>query len=85
MLMRRPTTSELRATFDKVLTGVRDGSLKGCPSDTGLDDQTVTALDRMAQGKATAVQARVEFARMLDGTHARQARQRIERNSYGQS
>jgi hypothetical protein len=78
MLLKPPTSDQLRATFDAVLAGIRRGRLAGCPSDTGLDDQTVTALDGVAQHTTTAEQARAELEKMLDGTHARQTRQRIE-------
>lgn len=79
MLLKPPTPDQLRATFDRLLAAIGDGTITSCPSDTGLDEQTIAALDAVAAGRVSRDAARSELARMLDGTHARQARQRIEK------
>lgn len=76
MLTRPPTPAELVATFNQVLDDVVSGTLHACPSDTGLDPETVAVLDALAVHPKTArdiVACRTEFARQLDGTHIREA------------
>jgi len=70
--------NELRATFNRILDAIVAGQLNGCPSNSGLDQQTVVMLNTLAglpvPKRARDVHAvRVEFGRMLDGTHAREA------------
>jgi hypothetical protein len=70
--------SDLRKTFNRILDAVVAGKINGCPSDSGLDQETVTMLNTLAAlpipKRARDVHAvRVEFGRMLDGTHAREA------------
>lgn len=77
MLLKPPTIPELRITFNQVLNNIVAGNLAGCPSDTGLDQQTCDILNSLAAqpGKKKAVDilaCRTEFVRMLDGTHARE-------------
>lgn len=73
-----PTAEELQATFDELIAGPpSDGS--SVPTDTGLDEQTVAAIERSwAAGgnESLATGARHEFAMQLDGTHAREAQAR---------
>jgi len=76
MAFTEPTDRDLRATFTRVLARIRAGEIGACPSDTGLDPETQAALDDYGAGRITANDARAEFARMLDGTHAHQTRQR---------
>ena len=64
-----------RTTFRQVIAGIIDGG--DCPSDTGLDQQTVDILRLLARqpGKKSPADIEacwIEFARMLDGTHARE-------------
>lgn len=77
MLARPSTVAEIRQTFNKVLKGIVAGKLGGCPTDTGLDQPTYDILNLLARQphpkRATDIVAcRTEFARMLDGTHARE-------------
>jgi hypothetical protein len=70
------TEVELRATFNSLITNA-DGRTD-VPSDTGLDDQTVAAIERAwsAGSKvsdALIASARQELEMQLDGTHAREA------------
>lgn len=72
MLLRPPTDEQLRQTFTGILTAMSKGELNFCPTGTGLDEQTVSALNRYAISDklpTDEVAARTEFARMLDGTH----------------
>jgi hypothetical protein len=75
MSLAEPATQQqLRATFEQLIAGPpRDGS--GVPSDTGLDEQTVAAIERAwsAGTPAAAEAARQELAMQLDGTHAAEA------------
>lgn len=66
-----PSDDELRATFEELLAGPpADGS--SIPSDTGLDEQTLTAIERAWAGSSPTLieTARHELAMQLDGTHA---------------
>ena len=66
-----PTDDELRAAFEQILTGADDGSI---PSDTGLDDQTLVAVERAhgADSPAATEAARQELEMQIDGTHDRE-------------
>ena len=80
-LLREPTRSELRATFNELVTNPDIGSP---PTDTGLDDETLAAVAAVwrasdKQRPARIAEARRELARQLDGTHARDAATRRER------
>lgn len=75
--------TKLPTVFARVLAGIASGELGGCPSDTGLDNQTVDALDDYAAAvtagtdTSTAIaNAQTQLRAMLDGTHAKQDRQR---------
>jgi hypothetical protein len=77
----RPTDDELRATFASVLDQIVTGAERGCPSDTGLDMATTDVLDALGaqpnpKSASDILACRTEFARQLDGTHAREARAR---------
>lgn len=77
MLSRPQSIPQLRQTFEQVLKAITSGDLGGCPTDTGLDEQTVRILNSLAAqpGKKKAVDivaCRTEFMWMLDGTHARE-------------
>ena len=77
MLVRPPTVEQLSKTFTQVLDDIVAGKLGGCPTDTGLDEQTCRILDSLAAqpGKKKAVDilaCRTEFAYMLNGTNARE-------------
>ena len=76
--MRPATESQLRQRFSDILDGIVAGTLAGCPTDTGLDDETIAVLDLLARQPnpkrpADIAACRTEFARMLDGTHEREA------------
>ena len=69
-----PTQAELVRTFNGVLDGIVNGTTVGCPTDTGLDPQTVDILNLLAaqpnpKRPVDIAACRTEFARMLDGTH----------------
>lgn len=72
------TADELRAALEELLAnppgdGPADGP--GIPSDTGLDQQTMAAVERAWSGgesPALLESARQELAMQLDGTHARE-------------
>jgi plasmid stabilization system protein ParE len=69
------TEAELRAAFDELIAGPTDGR-SDVPTDTGLDDQTVAAIERAwsaAGSTALAELARQELELQIDGTHAREA------------
>ena len=72
--------AELGATFDRLLRDIIMGQRHTVPTCTGLDWQTIGALNRLAaqpDRTASAVAAcRAEFGRMLDGTHAAQDQDR---------
>lgn len=73
------TNADLGAVFDAVLAQILTGALPGCPTETGLDFETVDALNAVAAavakngdvtaGAQTAVN---ELEKMFDGTHARE-------------
>ena len=72
-----PSNAELVRTFNGVLDGIVNGTTVGCPTDTGLDPQTVDILNLLARQPdpklAVDIAAcRTEFGRMLDGTHDRE-------------
>jgi hypothetical protein len=74
------SNSDIRKTFNAILDDIIAGKINGCPSDSGLDRETVTMLDTLAAlpipKLARDIHAvRVEFGRMLDGSHAREADQ----------
>ena len=81
MLSRPPTPEELRQTFTELLNNpVSGGSV---PSETGLDDETIAAIERVWAASPhpsprLVDAARAEFAAMLDGTPAREAQARME-------
>lgn len=69
--------AEITANFNDILDGIVSGELAGCPTDTGLDDETIAVLDLLARqpmpkGAADIAACRTEFARQLDGTHERE-------------
>lgn len=74
MLSRHPTDQELVETFNRVLEDILSGETGGCPTDTGLDWQTFQILNLLAAQKNPTAEdiraCRIEFGRMLDGTHA---------------
>lgn len=81
MRLRPPTEAELVASFNRVLDGIVAGVWGRCPSDTGLDDETIDILNLLAEQPdpktpADIAACRTEFGRMLDGTHAIEAQQR---------
>jgi len=80
MLSRHPTDEELVVIFNGVLERIVSGELAGCPTETGLDWQTSEMLNLLARQRVkypTDISAcRIEFARMLDGTHAREDQER---------
>lgn len=71
---------ELIATFNALLDDIAEGRRRTVPTCTGLDWQTVRVLNQLAaQPKKRAVDVmacRIEFGRMLDGTHAAEDRER---------
>lgn len=80
MLLREPNKSQLRAAFNRLVTNP-DNDLS-MPSDTGLDGETLAAIQAVwdaspARKAALIAEARRELARQLDGTHARNAAKRI--------
>lgn len=73
------TEDELRDAFTDTLDRIVAGEYFGCPTDTGLDVETADSLDALARhpkSPAARMACRTEFVRMLDGTHAREARER---------
>lgn len=64
-----PTEAELRARFDELITGAPE---HGVPSDTGLDGQTLSAIERAWTNTSPALvaAARQELELQIDGTHA---------------
>ena len=80
MLAKEPTADELTATFENLVTNPEPGGM--VPSDTGLDDDTIEALNRLwAAGPNPPPRlidaARAEFAAQLDGSHAQESRDRM--------
>ena len=74
MLLREPTDAELADTFNRMLDAIVAGHRIGCPSGTGLDEQTTDILNSLARQPmpkrpSDIAACRIEFARMLDGTH----------------
>lgn len=72
MLVREPTDDELTATFEDLVNHPEPDAM--VPSDTGLDDDTIEALNRLwAAGPNPPARlidaARAEFAAQLDGSH----------------
>lgn len=70
-----PTEAELVATFNGILDDIVSGKAVGCPTDTGLDPETVDILNLLARQPnpkrpVDIAACRTEFGRMLDGTHA---------------
>lgn len=70
-----PTADELSAAFNDLIDNEPPD---GMPTDTGLDDQTVAAIQRVwsagpRPSAALIEAARQELALQLDGTHAREA------------
>lgn len=77
MLIRPLTDDELRQVFTGVLDGIVNGTTQFCPTDTGLDGQTVSMLNRLGaqpdpKRPVDIAACRTEFARQLDGTHDRE-------------
>lgn len=73
MLAEEPTDAELTERFEELIAGPpADGS--SIPLDTGLDEQTLAAIQRSWQGRSPALveTARHELALQLDGTHAQE-------------
>jgi hypothetical protein len=68
-------------TFNRFLDDIVKGNRRWVPTCTGLDGPTIAALNDLgAQKKKRPVDiaaCRVEFARMLDGTHARDQDEQI--------
>lgn len=68
------TEAELVDTFNTLLGEIVEGQRRSVPTCTGLDWQTLRVLNQLAaQPKKKAVDimaCRIEFGRMLDGTHA---------------
>lgn len=77
MLLGPPSKAALRDTFERVLTGVLDGSMAAAPECNGLDEQTRAALNALVGVKtrraSKILAARTEFVRQLDGTHLEQS------------
>jgi hypothetical protein len=76
-----PAEADLESAFNWVLCGVVAGSMFLCPSDSGLDLQTADVLDLLGRQEgekypADIAACRTAFARMRDGTHAREGRVR---------
>lgn len=80
MLSRHLTDDELKVVFNEILDGIVGGRMRSVPTDTGLDQQTVFILNLLAAQRvkrpADIRACRIEFARMLDGTHAIEAQER---------
>ena len=78
MLLEPPSEAALRDTFERVLTGVLDGSMAAAPECNGLDEQTRAALNALVgatrRRASKILAARTEFVRQLDGTHREQSR-----------
>ena len=80
-LLREPTEGEIVNEFNRILDAIVAGTEFGCPTDTGIDDETKQILDLLARQPdpkrpADIEACRIEFARQLDGTHAEEAVER---------
>jgi hypothetical protein len=77
MLAGPPSDAALRDTFERVLTGILDGSMAAAPECNGLDEQTRAALNALVGATSSRASkifaARTEFVRQLDGTHREQS------------
>lgn len=81
MLAKEPTDDELIATFEDLISNPQSDAM--VPSDTGLDDDTIEALNRLWAAGPNPPQrlidaAIMEFEAQLDGSHAREAQARME-------
>lgn len=79
MRAKPATDEELRVIFNNLVDHPISG---GVPSDTGLDDDTIEALNRLwAAGPNPPARlidaARAEFEAQLDGSHAQEAQDRM--------
>ena len=87
MHLKPPTQAETVKEFNAVLDDIVAGKLVRCPTCTALDNQTTEILNLLAlQPKklpADIRACRIEFARQLDGTHAREAAE--EEDAYWES
>jgi hypothetical protein len=76
MLIEPPSDAALWDTFERVLTGILDGSMSAAPECNGLDEQTRAALNALvgatSRRASKILAARTEFVRQLDGTHREQ-------------
>ena len=77
MYLKPPTREAIIKEFNTVLKGITDEKLVRVPTCTGLDRQTTDVLNLLAQQPnpkrpADIRACRIEFARQLDGTHARE-------------
>ncbi|QLY31848.1 hypothetical protein [Nocardia huaxiensis] len=82
MRFEHPSEPELRANFEAELRSALAG--EGLHSDTGLDDETSTALRSLAAAFPNVTQqlvdaARAAFAGQLDGSNARAADELLDR------
>jgi len=80
-LARQPTDAEVVEEFNRILDATVAGTEFGCLTDTGIDNETRDILNLLARQpdpkRPVDIQAcRIEFARMLDGTHAPEAEER---------
>lgn len=80
---RRPSVEEIVIEFNRILDAIVAGTEFGCPTDTGIDDDTASILNLLARQpdpkRPIDIQAcHIEFGRQLDGTHAAEARARLE-------
>jgi len=80
VLSRHSNDDELVSVFNTVLDSIVSGDLLAVPTDTGLSEQTVDVLNLLAAQKVKRPRdisaCRIEFARMLDGLHAAEDRER---------
>jgi hypothetical protein len=78
MMIDPPSEAVLRNTFERVPTGILDGSMESAPECNGLDEQTRAALNALvgatSRRASKILAARTEFVRQLDGTHREQGR-----------
>lgn len=88
MRSAHPTEAQLVSTFNQTLDRILDGTFTRVPSDTGLDQQTIDALNSLAAQEdptpADIAACRTEFGRQLDGTHAEEEDAEILKLLLGQ-
>lgn len=86
--MRAQGPQDITASFNRTLDRILDGTYTRVPSETGLDQQTIDALNSLAaqpdKTPSDIEACRIEFGRQLDGTHAEEDDAEVLRLLLGQ-